>query len=144
LLADVVRQANHLDSKRGLSLDIPTEVSVLADPDALKQVMLITLDNALKHSQGAIEVFAHQRGAQVELCVKDYGVGISPEKLELVFDRFYRVNDGFIANGFGLGLPIAKAQTEGMGGTITLESELGVGSTVVLLFPSPGKNGLLA
>lgn len=139
----MIRLANHIDSKRRLSMDIPAGVSVLADSDALRQVLLILLDNALKHSEGVIEVSAFQHGAQVEIGVKDYGPGISPDKQELVFDRFYRGDDKFISNGFGLGLPIAKALTEGMSGTITLESEVGVWSTVILRFPSPGKSGLL-
>lgn len=134
LLEDTVRQVHHLDTDRRLVLDVSPGLSVLADPDALKQVLLILLDNALKHSEGAIDVFAHQCDTRVEIGVRDFGPGIPPEKLELVFDRFYRGDDKYITNGFGLGLPIARGLTEGMGGKISLESTIGTGSTVFLYF----------
>jgi signal transduction histidine kinase len=56
--------------------------------------------------------------------------------LEKVFDRFYRGEEAAIRPGFGLRLPIAKALTEGVGGTIAIESEQDQGSTVVLRFPA--------
>jgi signal transduction histidine kinase len=68
--------------------------------------------------------------------VQDFGEGISPEKLERVFDRFYRGVDAATTPGFGLGLPIAKALVEAMGGDIMLESQLDKGSTVILRFHS--------
>jgi len=142
VLEDVVRQARQLDNKRQIDLDVTPGLTILGDPDALKQVLLVLLDNALKHSEGAIDVFAHRNGTRVEISVTDHGPGIPPDKLERVFDRFYRGNDSIITNGFGLGLPIAKALTEGMGGTIELESELGIGSSIFLRFSPADKNYL--
>ena len=66
--------------------------------------------------------------------MQDFGEGISPEKLEHVFDRFYRGEDASTLPGFGLGLSIAKTLVDGMGGKIVMESELGKGSVVIMHF----------
>ena len=65
-------------------MDVPSEILIPGDRDAFKQIMLILLDNALKHSNGDIEIKADHSGAHVEIRVKDHGHGISPEKLEHV------------------------------------------------------------
>jgi signal transduction histidine kinase len=96
---------------------------------------LISLDNALKHSTGDINVSTRLRGKQIQICVQDSGEGISPEKLEHVFDRFYRGEDASAIPGFGLGLPIAKSLTERMDGTILLQSEVGKGTILEFNFP---------
>jgi signal transduction histidine kinase len=96
--------------------------------------MLILLDNALKHSDGEVDVVVTEVGGQVKVHVQDHGPGISLDKMEHVFDRFYRGEESPIAPGFGLGLPIAKSLVEGMGGTISIESEIGEGSDVTLRF----------
>jgi two-component system OmpR family sensor kinase len=134
LLEESVRQAHQGDPDRQITLDAPPEVSILADRDALKQVMLILLDNALKHSEGDVWVQAERAGGQVEIRVQDHGPGIPPDKMARVFDRFYRGEEGSAAPGFGLGLPIAKALADGMGAAIAIESELGRGSTIALRF----------
>ena len=131
LLEESCRQARQLAPERSLSLQAAPELSVLGDRDALKQVLLIALDNALKHSSGAIEVQAAARGEWVELSVQDHGPGIPADKLPHVFDRFYRGEDS-AAPGFGLGLAIAKSLVEAQGGTIALQSEPGRGSRLVV------------
>jgi len=136
VLEETIRQSHQLDTKRQISLDIPPGINVLGDQDAFKQVMLILLDNALKHTDGVIDVKADWSGTQVEIHVQDHGHGIPQDQLEHIFDRFYRGDDSSIAPGFGLGLPIAKALVESMGGTITIESILGKGSIVTLRFPA--------
>lgn len=134
LLEETVRQARQLDSQRGISLDAAPSLKVMGDRDAIKQVLLIALDNALKHSSGEVSVRAKQNGAQVEIRVQDFGEGISPEKLEHVFDRFYRGEDSSTIPGFGLGLAIAKTLVDGMEGEVTMESKLSHGSTLILSF----------
>jgi len=96
---------------------------------------LIALDNALKHSGGDIIVSSERKGSLVEIRVQDFGEGIPAEKLEHIFDRFYRGEETAGIPGFGLGLPIAKALTEAQAGEIELESNPGQGSTVILRFP---------
>jgi signal transduction histidine kinase len=111
------------------------DVTVLGGQDALKQVLLILLDNALKHSPGTIQITAEVVGAQVVIGVHDNGPGIAPETLEHVFDRFYRGDAGLAVPGFGLGLPIAKALIEGQGGTIAIESQPVSGTIVRMHLP---------
>ncbi len=136
LCALAVRQASQMYAQRTIGLEIAPDLSVLADRDACKQVLLILLDNALKHSAGAVEVRARRDGAEVQIWVQDHGQGIAPDQLARVFDRFYRGEDTAAIPGFGLGLPIAKALTEGMGGTIALTSVVGQGSVVTLRWPA--------
>lgn len=135
LLEETVRQARQLDSQRRISLVAAPSLKVMGDRDAVKQMMLIALDNALKHSSGDVEVAAKQNGSQVEIRVQDFGEGIPPEKLEHVFERFYRGEEDSVIPGFGLGLSIAKSLVEAQGGEIKMESEFGKGSTLILRFP---------
>lgn len=134
ILEESTRQAHQLDENRQINLNVSADVSILGDRDAFKQVMLILLDNALKHSDGEIDVTVRQEGEEVEVRVQDHGSGISPDKMVHVFDRFYRGEENPIEPGFGLGLPIAKSLIEGMDGIITIESEVGKGSNMVLRF----------
>jgi two-component system OmpR family sensor kinase len=134
LVEEVCRQARQLDPQREIIESVP-EVTVLGDRDANKQVLLILLDNALKHSQGSVSVTAEPDKTQVEISVRDVGPGIAPEALPHVFDRFYRGEASPTVPGFGLGLSIAKSLVEGQGGSIAVESQLGVGSTVRVRLP---------
>ncbi len=134
ILDETCRQARQLDPQREINLEAQ-ELSILGDRDAFKQVVLIALDNALKHSSGPIAVKTLRNGTQVEIRVQDAGEGIPPEKLEHVFDRFYRGEETSTMPGFGLGLPIAKSLVEGMGGSIQIESEVGKGSLLILSLP---------
>ena len=136
LLDETCRQARQLDPQRQIQLDVIQDLQILGDKDALKQIFLIALDNALKHSMGDIHVSGKRLGAQIEILVQDFGEGMSAEKLEHVFDRFYRGDDASTIPGFGLGLSIAKSLVERMDGEIRMESELGKGSTVILHFTS--------
>ena len=136
MLEETIRQANQLDPQRKIQLEAASDLKLLGDKDALKQIMLIALDNALKHSTGDIHVSAERKGSTAEIRVQDFGEGIPPEKLEHIFDRFYRANDTPAIQGFGLGLPIAKALAEAQNGEIKLESTARQGSVVILSFPA--------
>lgn len=136
LLEEVIRQARQLDLQRKISLDAAPRLKSMGDRDAIKQVLLITLDNALKHSSSNVNVKAKQEGTAIEIHVQDFGEGISPEKLSHVFDRFYRGEEDAVMPGFGLGLSIAKALVDGMDGEIDMESEPGRGCTVKMRFQS--------
>jgi len=136
VIDETCRQARQLDSKRNIQTDIAQNLQITGDRDALKQILLIALDNALKHSTGEILVNAKRNGKQIEIRVQDFGEGIPADKLEHVFDRFYRGEDAATIPGFGLGLPIAKSLVERMNGVIEIESEPGRGSVLILQFPT--------
>jgi two-component system, OmpR family, sensor kinase len=137
VLEETIRQARQLDPSRSIKLKKPVDVSVLGDRDAIKQVMVILLDNALKHSEGGIRIAVEEAGSQIEVCVRDDGPGIPADKMEHVFERFYRTEDNRETAGFGLGLPIARSLVEGMGGTITIKSGQESGSTITMCFLKP-------
>ena len=134
LLEETCRQAQQIDPQRTISLYSADDLSVLADRDAFKQIMLILMDNALKHSSGNISVSARRKDSQVEIRVQDRGEGIPPEQFEHIFDRFYRGEEAADTQGFGLGLSIARSLVDAQGGTITMESQVGWGSCAILRF----------
>ena len=115
LLEECVRQACQLDQQRKISLDVTGEINIQGDRDALKQVVLILLDNALKHSDGAIQVKAALNSRHVELRVQDFGPGIPPDKLDHVFDRFYRGEEGRVHPRFWPGAADCQSPRGGYG-----------------------------
>jgi two-component system OmpR family sensor kinase len=144
LVEDVCRQARLLDPDRTITCARLLDVGVVGDQDALKQVLLILMDNALKHSTGAITVTtAHlgpkglgdPSGLNVAISIHDTGPGIDPSALPHVFERFYRGDEARGRPGIGLGLPIAKALVEAQHGTITAESLVGQGSVITVTLP---------
>ena len=118
---------------------VPRDHKVMAtfDRERIIQVASILLDNAVKYTQdgGSVMVRVEERGVSVGLAVSDSGVGISEDQLPLVFERFYRADAARAEGGAGLGLSIARQIAEAHGGTIEAGSDLGVGSTFVLLLP---------
>ncbi len=136
VIEETVRQVQLLDPSREIHVAVPGGLQVWGDRDAFKQVALILLDNAIKHSDGAIEVRAQGNRGKVSIEIQDHGGGIDPEVLPHVFDRFYRgEQEEAQLPGFGLGLPIAKALVAELEGEISIDSEPGKGSTVTLRFP---------
>ncbi len=106
---------------------VPT---VRADPDRLVQVMHNLLGNALRYTAGGrITIATEQLANLVRIRITDTGIGIAPEDLPHLFDRFYRGDDSRSGSNTGLGLAIAKAWVEAMGGNIGVESNAGEGSS---------------
>jgi signal transduction histidine kinase len=113
--------------------------SVLADPEKLQQIVLNLLGNAVKFTEpgGSITLSSQFAGQCIEIKVADTGPGIPPEKLDRIFDPFVqaerRLNQP--VQGVGLGLAISQDLAEAMAGKITVESEVGEGSTFTLSLP---------
>lgn len=103
-----------------------------ADPLRLGQVVINLLNNALRYNRpgGGVWLYCGESAGRVFIEVKDTGVGIPADKLDRIFDRFYRVDDARFAKtgGVGLGLAICRTIVEAHGGTLTVTSELGRGS----------------
>lgn len=116
-----------------------------ADRRALEQVLGNLLDNALKYgAQGSrIRITGTREGDRVRLSVSDEGPGIDPQHLPRLFERFYRVDAGRSRElgGTGLGLAIVKNLVEAMGGAVSVESRLGVGSTFTCTLPARPQPG---
>lgn len=135
VLEETARQARLLDRERVILVNCPKLIA-LGDRDAFKQVLLVGLDNALKHTTGAVSMDALQDGTKIVLCISDRGEGIPVHILEHIFDRFYRSEEAASTTGFGLGLPIARSLIEGMGGSIWMESQPGMGSRLYISLPA--------
>lgn len=145
LLRESFEEAERLARGQHLQSDIAANLPhVRADGDRLRQVLLAILDNALKYTPPPGQVTlrarpAEDRGLLIE--VQDTGVGIPPDDLPHVFERFYRVDPARermspAAGGSGLGLAIARSLVEVQGGRITIASALNEGTTVSIWLPA--------
>jgi signal transduction histidine kinase len=142
LAGDVVRRMAPLAQQKGVDLSAVPEGRapiVDADPDRVQQVLLILLDNAVKHtpSGGRVTVHVREQGGRGVLEVADTGEGIAPEHLGRIFDRFYRADPARSRShgGTGLGLAIARMLVEAHGGEISVNSALGAGTRVTVRLP---------
>jgi signal transduction histidine kinase len=135
LVTDVCQQARQLEPGRKISCQGQDDLVATVDSDALRQVMLILLDNAIKHTTGDIRVTMEQNAGHIAIHVADHGPGMSPELCERVFDRFYRGDTSRSSPGFGLGLSIARTLTEAQHGTLTVDSSPDQGSTFTVALP---------
>ena len=135
LIEDACRQARLLEPARTITCVLPLDVAMTGDQDALKQVLLILIDNALKHTEGAITVTTATADENVTISVRDQGPGIDPGVLPQIFERFYRGAEAQDKPGLGLGLPIAKALAEAQNGTIVAESQGEQGTVMTVTFP---------
>jgi two-component system phosphate regulon sensor histidine kinase PhoR len=120
------------------------DFEVHADPERLRQIIDNLIENAIKYSDAVLDVTVSLRADDRNgyVSVSDKGVGISPEHLPFVFDKFYQVEhlDTRKHEGVGLGLALAKELARLMNGTLSVESEVGKGSTFTLTLPLAGSS----
>jgi len=141
-LAETVRVAQRLAEARGLTFEamMPgATITVLGDQTLLHRLGMILIDNALKYTPppGRVQLTLERDGQSAVLAVRDSGMGISPEDLPHIFERFYRTDRARSREmgGVGLGLSIARWIAESHGGQIQVESALGQGSTFRVRLP---------
>ena len=127
LIADVCRQARLLAPDREINCETPDTVTGLVNSDALRQVLLILLDNAINHAHGPVYVAVQDGDPYIRISVQDSGPGMSAELQARVFDRFYRGDISRSTPGFGLGLDARAFK-----GDIELESQPGQGSAFAI------------
>lgn len=130
------------DKQLSITLQAPgIPVWVRADAIAMDRLLLILLDNAIKYTPdgGFCEIELLPTSSEVQILVRDSGIGIPEEELDLIFERSYRTDRARSRNtgGAGLGLAIARWITEMHGGTIAAESHLGIGSVFRVNLPIP-------
>ncbi|NPV58538.1 MAG: GAF domain-containing protein [Actinobacteria bacterium] len=136
----VIEKLESHSSRHSFHLHYPQHMDpVYADPDKIEQVIMNLVDNAVKYSPsgGEVTVSLAQERNRVEFRVSDQGVGIPPEHLPHIFDKFHRVDNRATREiyGTGLGLYVSKSIIEAHGGSIWVESELGEGSTFLFTLP---------
>ena len=123
--------------------DVPEDVSVPGNETQLVSAVANLLDNAVKYSDAGstAEVEVRTDGASTDIVVRDHGVGIPTRDLSRIFERFYRVDRARSreTGGTGLGLAIVRHVATNHGGTVTVESREGEGSTLVLRIPASGR-----
>jgi len=129
--------------------DVPRSWILLCDRRQLVSAVANLLENAVKYSEdgSTVEVGARTAGADVELVVRDHGIGIPSRDLDRIFERFYRVDRGRgrDTGGTGLGLSIVRHIASNHGGDVVVESVEGEGSSFTLRLPAgPGPVGLVA
>ena len=110
---------------------------IYADPDLFERAVGNLLDNALRFTpeNGSIQIALCQHEADFEVAVSDNGCGIAAQHLPRVFDRFYRAESSRGSDGAGLGLALVKSIVDLHGGSAIIESNLGRGTIVKLVFP---------
>lgn len=123
----------------GLKLEVNGALDIMGDKERLHQLLVILLDNALKYTpeQGCITLAGQRAGGSIQLEVKDTGIGMAPEDLPRIFDRFYRSDKvrSREEGGTGLGLAIAKWIVEKHGGKIRVDSNIGLGTSFIISLP---------
>jgi signal transduction histidine kinase/ActR/RegA family two-component response regulator len=145
-LGDLMKGAHSaftpLASKKGLSFDLALEDSAqgvyLGDPTRVRQILCNLISNALKFTErGEVRVTASAAGGRLALSVSDTGVGIPPERVGVLFEKFTQADASTTRRfgGTGLGLAICRELADLMGGEIAVDSRLGEGSTFVVSLP---------
>lgn len=148
LIGSCAQAFQHNASQRGLRLDlqIPADMQALqvkGDPTRIRQILVNLIGNALKFTEhGSVGIEPHWQALDDDVLwftctVRDSGIGISSERLELMFDAFQQADSSISRRygGTGLGLPIARTLAERMGGTLHARSEEGRGSVFTLEIP---------
>jgi signal transduction histidine kinase len=145
-IADIVRDAAALfaplSEDKGIRMTCETSDTLMVEGDRklLQRVVANLLDNAIKYTQapGTIDIRAvHAKGENdtVSVSIKDSGVGIHPDSLPRIFDRFFRCDQSRATEGVGLGLSLARAIARAHRGDVSVDSRLGQGSVFTLCLP---------
>jgi signal transduction histidine kinase len=142
VLAEIVEFMEAKAEVQGVKLCLeaaPDLPPILADRRGMEEVFTNLISNAINYSPagGNVTVCAKMRGDFLEVTVSDQGIGIEPEEIPKIFDKFYRVKSPQTRQviGTGLGLPIVKSVVEAHRGAIEVESQVGEGSTFRVLLP---------
>jgi heavy metal sensor kinase len=142
-LTGIVRQACELfgptadDKKVTIDCDVPDGIHLMGDTPMIQRMLSNLLDNAIKYtaSGGIVNIAVSETPSQAVITVKDTGIGISPQDLPRIFERFYRCDQSRSQSGIGLGLSLAKAIARAHGGGITVRSTPNQGSTFTVTLP---------
>ena len=144
-----IKEAMQIDAENHeltLTQELPDKLpAVMADKARIEQVITNIVSNAVKYNRpgGSVNISAAGSDAQVDIIVRDTGIGIPKEDLPRIFERFYRVDKARsrASGGTGLGLAISREIMLQHGGDILFDSVFGEGSTVTLRFPRADAKG---
>ncbi len=138
---EITRSAGTMGAAKDIRIDIKKEAPVylmMGDYDRLRQMFLVIFDNALKFSpeHSVVHVNISEKDGFLHVSIRDEGIGISPEELPNIFEKFYKSKLRQNAKGTGLGLAIAKQIALKHDGNIEVHSEVGKGTEFVFHFPA--------
>ena len=128
-------KSERLQLRKELAADLPP---LMTDQDRLQQILVNLLSNAVKFTaEGSVTVSARRQNGMVALAVTDTGIGVPADKLELIFEEFRQVDSSIARTygGTGLGLSISRRLARLLGGDLTVQSTVGVGSTFTVTIP---------
>ncbi len=142
IVENIVQSIAEYIKGKGLSVVFDTDVEekiIACDPGKIERILLNLISNAVKFSnpEGTISVSISDHGDQVEITVQDTGIGIEGKYLDTIFERFNQVDKTLARNaeGSGIGLSLVKSIVDLHGGTVSVESEIGKGSTFRVCLP---------
>jgi len=138
LLSICVENAGYMFPEYNVIYSPGEDITISGNQERLEQVIMNMISNAVKYSplHKDIKITVKKETASVRISVTDYGIGLSPDQQEKIFERFYRVDDkSFMASGLGMGLYISMQIVSNHKGTMGVESKLDQGSTFYILLP---------
>ena len=138
IVSEVASETRMIAASHAVALSTEDEVYILGDAQLMKQALRILIDNSLKYTpeKESIKITLCTEGDKVKISVSDNGIGITPEDLPHIFDRFFRSDDSRTrkTGGGGLGLSIAKWIIERHGGSLEVTSRKDIGTRVTMTF----------
>ncbi|CAH2213041.1 ATP-binding protein [Tepidibacter aestuarii] len=142
IVRDITFSISEFAKLKCLNLEFCREIDekiIECDPDKIERILLNLLSNAIKFTRSGdkISVNIKQQGKEIIISLKDSGIGIKKENLDLIFERFRQVNKSLTREneGSGIGLSLVKLLVEMHGGTIDVKSEYGKGSEFIVKLP---------
>jgi two-component system, OmpR family, manganese sensing sensor histidine kinase len=128
-----------------LEASVDEPLVIYGNPDQVERVVANLIDNALRYTTagGCVAVECRRQATEIQIAVRDSGIGIAPENLERIFERFWRADPVRAPEGSGLGLAIARALARRHSGDVTVSSRPGQGSTFVATFPVNPRQSVL-
>lgn len=143
VIEEIVMSVTNFTEIKGLSIIFDTDIEekiIACDPEKIERIILNLISNAIKFSNEGGEILVNIKDMDewVEISVKDNGVGIEKEHLDMIFDRFKQVDKSLSRNteGTGIGLSLVKSIAQLHGGKISVESEYGKGSKFIVVLPA--------
>lgn len=132
-----LEQLAHMNGANRLVDDVDEPLKAWADPERLTHILFNLIENAMKYSeQGPVRVSAHRDGDTVTIAISDEGAGIGPDRIAGVFEGPWGPSSS--SSGTGLGLYLTKQLVDAHGGSITVDSKEGHGSTFTVVLPARG------
>lgn len=142
LINEITLSVQRYVESKDINLIFESEIeskTIACDPDMIERILLNLISNAIKFTDknGTISVIIKESENNIVLIVKDTGIGIADEKLNKIFELFGQAEDSALRNreGSGIGLYLVKAFVEGHGGKISVDSQLGIGTSFKIILP---------